>query len=145
MSIARPRRTEPRAAQRGFTAIEMVITVVLLAALTLVAESSLSSVRETTDALAASRRVQRRTEKVAYRIRSLVSSSRRVFHRGSIGNSYIQTLDVSALPPAPGGRLPLPDEHRGIERDQEGVPRTGNILLFARESDPQACSADEAV
>jgi prepilin-type N-terminal cleavage/methylation domain-containing protein len=138
MSIAdRPR-------QCGYTMLEIVVVVAMISLLALAAERTLKAMQDTEDNLQATRRVERRGEELAYEVRNQVSSSRKLFYRGSIGDSYLHVLGITRFPPAPGTRLPLPEEATPLGPDLPGVPRTSDMLLFAREADPFVCSADPA-
>jgi hypothetical protein len=135
----RPRR------QAGYTFLEMAITVFVLSGLSVMSAQSFSGVRDSTDTLASLRRAQHGTEEVAYQIHGLLTSARKIYGRGTVGTGYLDTLDFEDRRPAPGVRLPLPDELSPLGRDEADVPRTGNMLLLAAESDPVTCPADPAV
>ena len=134
-----PRRLR---SQRGFTVLETTIYLALLSVLGLVVERTLTTVRDATGTLQALQETQRRAEQLVYRLRQEVASSRKLFYRGTVGNGYLAALDVGRGAPAPGTRLPLPDETSELGPDLPGAPRTANVLLFARAADPYACPAD---
>jgi hypothetical protein len=134
----RPRR------QAGYTFIEMAITVFILSGLSVMSAQSFSGVRDSTDTLASLRRAQHGTEELSYQIHGLVTSARKLYVRGTVGTGYLDALDFEDRRPSPGVRLPLPDELSPLGRDEADVPRTGNMLLLAAESDPVTCPADPA-
>jgi hypothetical protein len=131
-----------RHGERGLTLLEAVITLGLLGLLAITIERTLFTAHDASVTLDAMRRVQQRADEVAYEVHAHVSAARRLFFRGTVGNQYLLALDLDRFPPAPGARLPLPDEDDPLGPDQEGVPRTSNVLLFVRESDPFVCPAD---
>ncbi len=135
-------RMSGRRRQAGFTFIEVVIALALITMMALVVERTLAATQDAHKYLDCTRRVKERCEKVSYEVYEAISSSRRVYGRDATGEGYRQALDLSGLPPIPGTRLPLPDETRDMGPDLPGEPRTGNMLLFVRESDPVSCLAN---
>jgi hypothetical protein len=107
-------------------------------------ERTILTVHDATATLEAMKLVQQRTDELAYDVHGHVSAARKMYFRGTEGNAFLGALDVSRLPPAPGTRLPLPDEDDPIGPDEAGVPRTSNVLLFVREGDPFVCPANPA-
>ncbi|MCP5110460.1 MAG: hypothetical protein GY953_06455, partial [bacterium] len=71
-----------------------------------------------------------------------MGSSRKLFGSDTVGDGYLQALDLSRDPPAAAARLPVFDEVNGLGPDISGDPRTGNMLLFVRESDAAPAVAD---
>lgn len=140
-SAERPLR---RRLQAGYTFLEMAITVSILTGLSIMSAQSFSGMRDTTDVLASLRRAQHGTEEVSYQIHGMITSARRTFPRGVLGNGYLDAIDFGARPLAPGARLPLPDELGVLGRDEADEPRTGNVLLLASEIDPIPCPANPA-
>jgi prepilin-type N-terminal cleavage/methylation domain-containing protein len=143
----RERRVFPprRRREHGYSFIEMAICVAILAILALAAQQTLGGVSDASALLDAMRRVEQRTEELAHRVHKEVSASRKMFFRGTVGSGYLAALDISRLGPAPGTRLALPDEADPLGPDRAGLPRTANVLLFARESDPYTCPADPSL
>jgi prepilin-type N-terminal cleavage/methylation domain-containing protein len=129
-------------AQSGFTLLELTITMVILTAITLLVERTLSITHDTDLHLDARQAAQHRGSEVAFEIHRGVASSRRIFARGAVGNAYAAALDLTRAPPISSVRLPLPDEAGSLAPDALGDPRTGNALLFVREAEPVGCPTD---
>lgn len=129
----------------GFTLLEVSIVLVLLTGMALVVERTLTSTRNADRYLNAIRRAKEAAEAAAYRAHEAVSASRRLFDNDITGQEYLTALDLSRFPLASGSRLPRFDELSPLGPDLPGDPRTGNVLLFVREVDPVAISADVAV
>jgi prepilin-type N-terminal cleavage/methylation domain-containing protein len=142
MSTADPRAR--RRSEQGLTLIEVVLVLTILGGMSVLTAQSLGAVRDSSNTLATYRRAQRGGDRLAYQVHDLVSTSRKIFVRGITGNDYLSALDLDRQPPAPGSRLPLPEEYEPLGPDSEGVPQTGNILLLASEGDPLTCLADPA-
>jgi hypothetical protein len=138
-------REHPTRASRsthGFTIIEIVLVVAVVVLLSVLTAQGLTTMRDSTDTLASMRRVQLRGDRVAYTVHRLVESARKLHVRGTVGNDYLDALDLSRHPMAGGTRLPLPDESRPLDVDDGVLPRTGNILLFVNESEPIPCTTN---
>jgi prepilin-type N-terminal cleavage/methylation domain-containing protein len=133
-----------RAAQRGYTFLEMIITLVIVSLMSLVVERVLSSTQEAERYLAAVRLATERGQKLAYEVTEIVSASRKLYTRDAVGQGYQAKLDLTRDPIAPGVRLPLFDEVNPMGPDTAGDPRTGNSILFVREADAAPCVADPA-
>ncbi len=131
-------------AQAGFTMLELTITMVILTAITLLVERTLSITHDTDRHLDARQAAQSQGREVAFEIHRGVASSRRIFARGAMGNAYAASLDLTRAPPLSSVRLPLPDEAGTLAPDVLGDPRTGNALLFVREAEPVGCPTDAA-
>ena len=145
MSTAEPTpraRRLPR--EGGYTFLEMAITLVIVAMMSLVVERVLSSTQEAERYLAAVRTATERGQKIAYDVTDIVSASRKLYGNDATGNGYRAKLDLTRDPVAPGVRLPLFDEVNPMGPDTAGDPRTGNALLFVREADAASCVADPA-
>lgn len=136
MSTADARR--PRACgRRGFTVIEMTVTTAILALTTLVIERTVSSATDAERTMRAVRNTAERSQAAAYRLRDEVSSARKLFQGDAAGNGYLARLGLpSALPLLAGSRLPVFDETKSLGPDTAGAPKTGNVLLIARDADP---------
>lgn len=141
MSTARSRRARP--STLGFTALEVVIVLGMVSLLALVLERTVAGTRNAERYLSASRRVTERGQQVTYELRKLVTASRRLLINDTEGRDYLAALDLSRDPLLPTARLPLPNELGILDRDQEGDPRTGNILFFVQESDATAAITDK--
>lgn len=105
-------------------------------------ERVLSSTQEAEKYLAAVRTATERGQKIAYDVREIVSSSRKLFGNDATGNAYLAKLDLTRDPKAPAVRLPTFDEVNPLGPDAAGAPKTGNCLLFVREADAAPCVAD---
>ncbi len=140
MSTVEPRLSSGGWA-RGFTAIELAVTTVILASATLVIERTVSGVREAERTMKAFRNVASRGQEGAYRLRDLVAGSRKLFGNDANGNGYWTLLNRTLRPPLVGSRLPTFDEVNPLGPDDSGSPKTGNVLLFVREADPLPCVA----
>lgn len=133
-----------RAAQRGYTFLEMVITLVIVSLMSLVVERVLTSTQEAERYLAAVRTATERGQKIAYDVTEIVSASRKLYARDATGLGYQAKLDLTRDPIAPGVRLPLFDEVNPMGPDIAGSPHTGNAILFVREADAAPCVANPA-
>ncbi len=127
---------------RGYTFLEVAMVIAVLGGLSALTSQALTSVRDSTDTLASYRRAQRGGERLAYQIHGLASTARKLYVRGTTGNGYLTSLDLTIRPPAPNARLPLTEEYEPLGRDVSGVPQTGNVMLLATETDPVTCVAD---
>ena len=139
---ARTSRAARRRGSRGYTFLEVTITLGLLSLLALVVERTLSSTQEADKYLSIFRYVQERGERASYDVYAAVVSARKVYGRDEQGEGYLEALDLSRLPLAKDARLPRPDEVRPMGPDQPNDPRTGNVILCVRETDPVVCAAD---
>lgn len=135
------RRRRARA-MHGYTLLEISVVLVLLTAMSLIVERTLTSTNRADAYLSAIRRAKERSESASYKVYEAVSASRRLFEADAIGLGYLTALDLSGHPIAAGARLPRVDELSPLGPDRAGDPRTGNVLLFVREVDPVVASAD---
>ena len=133
-----------RARERGFTFVEIAISLVIVSLMALVVERTLASTREAEQMLDAVRRSTERGQNLAYEIREAVSASRKLFGNDVNGNAYLDALDLTRDPLDPNARLPTFDEVNGLGPDGSMDPRTGNMLLFVREADAAPAVADPA-
>lgn len=143
MSIAsrhacgRVRRTES-----GFTMVEVSVSLCLVVIMALIVERTLDSTQKAEKYLSAVRRATERGHKLSYEVRELVTASRRIFFNDDDGRNYLDALQVGELTPLPGARLPVVDALGRLGPDEQGEPRTGNILFFVGETDATAAVAD---
>ena len=143
--LVRGRSRTDRARQAGYTALEVIIAVAILSLLTLVVERTLSTAHDTERYLSGIRHVTERGQRIAYEVREVVSSSRKLFQGDATGRGYFDACDLYDPTPAIATmRLPLFDEVNGLGPDAVDDPRTGNTLLFVREADAAPCIANPA-
>lgn len=129
---------------RGYTFVEVVITLGIVSLMALVVERTLASTNEAERYLSAIRKATERGQNLAYEIREAVSASRKLFGNDATGQGYFGALDLTRDPPDAGARLPRFDEVNVLGPDKAGDPHTGNILLFVREADAAPTVADPA-
>jgi prepilin-type N-terminal cleavage/methylation domain-containing protein len=139
-----PALSRRRARQLGFTFLEMCMVMAVLAIIALVVERTITATVTAEHQVDAGRRATERSEKIDYEILSEVDRSRRLFGGDDVGAAYLSALDLTRDPLRPGSRLPVFEEERPLGPDLAGDPRTGNVLLFARESDPADTVVDPA-
>lgn len=126
----------------GFTFLEMMVALAVLSLIGLMVDRVLLHTHEGERYVEAIRRATENGQRAAQEVAETVSASRLLFHGDERGRAYLDALDLGARPLAPNARLPVILEQGRLEQDAEGVPATGNVLLFAEESDPVACVAD---
>jgi prepilin-type N-terminal cleavage/methylation domain-containing protein len=126
----------------GFTFIEVSVAMALLALMSLVIERTLTTTYNSERYLSAVRKATERGQKISYEIFDSVSASRKLFQGDALGMDYLEALELDRDPIAAAARLPVFDEVGALGPDVVGDPRTGNVLLFVRESDPAPCVAD---
>jgi hypothetical protein len=124
--------------------IEMAITVVIVALMTLVIERTVTALTDTERTLRAVRVTAQMGQDHCYRLRDLVTTSRKLYGNDALGNGYNDRVDRSRFPLFAGSRLPTLDEVNPLGPDDVGDPRTGNILLFVREADGHPCVCNAA-
>lgn len=142
MSIVDPRLRGRVGSMRGFTAIEVMVALVLIAGMALVVQQTLSATHSSAQYMRAVQTATERSHNLAYEVREQVTSSRRMFFNDIIGRAYMDAVDLSTLPPVPWSRLPLIDEGGRLEPDPVDEPMTGNCLLFVGETDSISVVAD---
>lgn len=128
----------------GFTFIEVTLVLGMTALLAWLVERTFVT---TSDADRHVQAVQHATDKgqrLAYKLRELVSSSRRLFGRDATGQAYRDALEIVRVPVAPDARLPIIDPLGQLVPDEPDAKTTGNSLLFVRESDPAQVVVDAA-
>ncbi len=128
----------------GFTALEAVITLALVAMLALMVERTVGSLHESERTANAMRRAVTLGQRLVHDVHDQVAGSRRLFGNDTVGLSYLDGLDLSRDPLLSGARLPEFDEDGALGPDTAGDPRTGNVLLFAREADAAQAVANPA-
>lgn len=136
MSTAELRGGRRPRVEGGFTIIEAVIVTVIVALMTLVIERTVGGVVETERSMRAVRNTTEKGQQATYRLRDLVSMSRKLYQNDTIGNGYLAKLSRTRFTPLAGARLPIFDEVNPMGPDEVGDPHTGNCLLFIREGDP---------
>ncbi len=135
------RRAMPRP-ESGFTFLEVTVALAIFSLIGLVIERTITTTYNTERYLSAVRKSTERGQKISYEIFDSVSASRKLFQGDTAGRRYLAALDLSRDPIIGQARLPLFDEVNSLGADQPNDPRTGNVLLFVRESDPAPCVAD---
>ncbi len=131
-----------RKGQRGFTILEVAVTLSLVTVMALIVERTLDSTRKAENMLSAVRKATERGQKLTYEIRELVTASRRLFFAGDEGQGFLEACDLSRAPLFPGTRMPVVQELARLGPDEVGSPRTGNILFFVSEADATPAIAD---
>ncbi len=131
-----------RGAQRGFTFLETTLVLAMTTLLAWVVERTFTSTTDADRHLAGVQKSTDRCQGLSYRIRELVSASRRLFGRDTIGEGYRDALQVDRVVPVSNLRLPVIDPVGRLVPDETGVPTTGNCLLFVGETDPAEVVVD---
>src|SRR5262245_16953867 len=127
MSIA-DRLLRGRRARRGFTFIEMAVTLTIIGLTTLIIERTISGVTQTERSMRAIRNTSERCQRGAFRLRDIVTGSRKLFQNDTIGQGYLGKLAFPASAPLlSGSRLPTFDETKSLGPDVAGDPRSGNV------------------
>ena len=111
MSTARARIS--RRGQSGYSLIEIIMVLAIVALMAVVVERTLASSSEAERYLGAVRKSTERGERLAYEVREIVSASRKLFGNDTIGTGYFSALDLSRDAPITAGRLPTFDETNG--------------------------------
>ncbi len=134
-----------RASERGLTLVEMAIVVALIGTMALIMERTMDQSNKASLQADAVRRLADKGQRAIYRMREIVSESRRMFDRDAVGQAYFDALDLSRDAVLPGARLPITDPTtHTLSIDDPAEPQTGNILLFVRDSDPAPAVANPA-
>lgn len=126
----------------GYTMIELSISMLAIAGMTLILTTTSYSTGQADHYLTAVGHVTERSQKTLYDIANAIESSRRFFQADDVGQGYLDALDLASNPLAPGSRLPLVDEQHPLGADLAGDPRTGNVLLVVAQGSPAPCVAD---
>ena len=128
----------------GYTALEIMMTLVLVASMALVIERTMTTANTTHRYMAASAKALERGDKLMYDVRQKVTASRRLFFDDTIGREYLDAADLTRFPPVGWARLPMVSESTELGPDQAGVPLTGNFLFFVSETDAVSAVSDAA-
>ena len=131
-----------RAAQRGFTMIELAVVIALVAMMSLALNEAVVSTHSADQYLAAVSRATQRGQNVIRDVSGRVSASRRLFQDDAVGQGYLQACDLSRFPSAPDARLPIFDVLRDLGPDGKEASHTGNILLLVSDTAASTCVAD---
>jgi hypothetical protein len=131
MSIARPPRSSSSA---GFSLIDITVAMGLLVIIAIIIQTTIDAATRAERRLSATRQASERGERLTYELLGSVGGSRKLFVADGVGEQYLAALELS-LPLLPGARLPAIDKLSSLAPDATGVPYTGNVILFAQESD----------
>jgi prepilin-type N-terminal cleavage/methylation domain-containing protein len=131
-----------RRSEAGFTALEIMVTLIIIGVMATIVEHTLGSAHRAERQLSAVRRVTERCEKVAYEILDEVNRSRKLFQGDATGQAYLDALDLTRDPLLATARLPVFEEGNRMLADLAGEPRTGNILFFVSEAPAAEAVAD---
>jgi hypothetical protein len=142
MSTASPRSGKARRRAAGFTFIEVTLVLAMTALLAWLVERTFVTTSDADQHVRATQHATDKGQRLAYKLRELVSASRRLFGRDATGEAYRQALEVVRVPPAPDVRLPIIDPTGDLAPDATDAKLTGNSLLFVRESDPAEVVVD---
>ena len=146
MSTASPtdrsRRVRRRTAEAGFTFLEIVLVLTMTSMLAWLVERTFTTTSQADRHIAAVQHATDKGQRLAYKLRELVSASRRLFGRDAVGADYLSALEIRRIPAAPDARLPLIDPLGDLVPDEVDQRLTGNSLFFVRESDPAEVVVD---
>jgi len=142
MPIASATRRGRSARPLGFTMFEVVITLGILTIMVLIVQATVDGATRAERRLRATRIATERGERITYELLASVNGSRMLFGDDGVGPDYLDALELGERPLLAGARLPRIDELNPLGPDAEGEPATGNILLFARETDAVEVIAD---
>lgn len=129
---------------RGFTLLEIAVTISLITIMILIVQATVDGTTRAERRLRATQTATERGERITYELLEAVNASRAMFEDDGVGGDYLAAIEFGARPVLPSARLPRIDQARPLEPDLVGDPRTGNILLFASESDAVEVVADAA-
>lgn len=135
-------RDKRRRTQRGYTMVEIATSLSLIAGVSVLMAQVLMGSRNADSYIRAVTAATQRGQRVAYEVAGLAESSRRIFQKDAVGEGYLASLDLARDPMTSDARLPVMEEDGALGPDEPGAPRTGNVLLMVRESDPAACVAN---
>lgn len=128
----------------GFTALEVMVCLFLVATMAIVVQQTMVTTTNASQYVKAVQRATQRGHDISYEVREELTSSRRLFFDEDVGNAYKDALEFGARPPVPWSRLPMVDEAGRLEPDSAGLPLTGNMLVFAQETDATSVLWDPA-
>lgn len=132
-----------RSGSRGFTMFEVVVTTGILTIMVVIVQATIDGASRAERRLRATQIATARGERVTYELLGAVNGSR-VLLAGAMGDAYLDAVEFGARPPLTGARLPRIDQLNPLEPDVPGDPYTGNVMLFASESDAVEVVADAA-
>ncbi|MGE0193194.1 MAG: hypothetical protein AB7T63_14260 [Planctomycetota bacterium] len=141
MSTASGRRPR-RASEAGFTFLEIVLVLTMTSMLAYLVERTFTTTSQADKHIAATQLATDKGQRLAYKLRELVSASRRLFGRDTVGADYLAALEIRRIPAAPDARLPIIDPLGDLVPDEIDQKLTGNSLFFVRESDPAEVVVD---
>jgi len=144
MSIADVDAPSDLHARAGFSTIEMLVSMALVASMAILVQMTLTTTNNAQHYIEAVQRVTERGHNLSYEIRDAVTSSRRLFFADAIGRGYREALDLSSAPPLPRSRMPIINEGARLGPDALDRPTTGNFLLFVGETDATSVVSDPA-
>ncbi len=142
MSTASLRRRAPRRRERGFTMFEITVTMGILTIMVLIVQATVDGATRAERRLRATRIATERGERITYELLASVNGSRMLFGGDGVGADYLDAIEFGARPLLTGARLPRIDELGSLAPDEVGEPHTGNIMLYASESDAVETVAD---
>ena len=103
MSTASPtdrsRRVRRRTAEAGFTFLEIVLVLSMTSMLAWLVERTFTTTSQADRHIAAVQHATDKGQRLAYKLRELVSASRRLFGRDAIGADYLSALKSAAFRP----------------------------------------------
>ena len=142
MSIADSSKPVRMRVCRGFTALEVMISMALVATMALVVQQTVGTADNAALYMKAVQTATERGHNLSYEIREQVTSSRRLFSGDAVGRGFRDALDLSSAPPVAWARLPVIEEGGRLGPDESGAPATGNFLLFVGETDSTSVVVD---
>ncbi len=139
MSIARGGSTT-----RGFTIFEVIVTIGILTIMVLILQGTIDGATRAERRLRATHLATERGERITYELLAAVNGSRMLLDGDDGGDDYLAAIEFGEQPLLAGARLPRVEQLQALAPDEAGDPRTGNVLLFVRESDAVEAVADAA-
>jgi len=132
-----------RAAQGGFTLLEMLIAIVLLAGLVAMMTSLTSSANRSQKFANDLMETLESNHDILNSISGALTSSVLVLTNSAAGNGYYDRLDLTGYPQPITSRLPTPRTDGTFNKEKAGETWSGNLLVFAElyRSDTFACSS----
>lgn len=126
----------------GYTLIETMVVVVMLASASVVMNMAVSTTQSADDYLKALGRATERGQRITFEVADLVSQSRRIFEDDEMGQEYLAALELGTTRPDTGARLPVIEAASALDVDTADASYTGNMLMFVREGDAAPAVAD---
>ncbi|MDA1193668.1 MAG: hypothetical protein O2894_00635 [Planctomycetota bacterium] len=121
---------------------ELAIMMGILSIMALIVQATIDGATRAERRVRAVRTATERSERLTYELLAAVNGSRILLTGDGVGAGYLGALELDARPLLTGARLPRTDALAALAPDEVGDPHTGNILLFARESDAVEAVAD---